>query len=159
MSAQLARRRHIAVEGRTRDAAQLPAELADGGVSVFHSGLRQADLRLRQAKGPAALAAAGARRLQARHGAFADQLPLKFRQGRENPEDQLAARRRGVDGGALTRQDFQPDAALRELVGGIDQMFEVASQAVELPDNECIAVPQHLETGSEGQGDRILIGQ
>ena len=60
MRTQLARRGHITVEGRTCDAAQLPAELADCGVSVFHGGLRQADLRLRQAKRPAAMAAPGA---------------------------------------------------------------------------------------------------
>jgi len=106
MVAQLARRRHIAVERRARDAAQFPAKLTDRGIAAFHGRLRQADLRLRQAKGAAALAAPGARRLQARHRAFSDQLSLKFRQGRKNPEDQLAARRRGVDAGALTRQDF-----------------------------------------------------
>ena len=106
MVAQLAGRGHIAVEGRTCDAAQLPAELADRGLAAFHSSLRQADLRLRQAKGPAALAAPGARRLQACHGAFPDQLPLKFRQRHENPEDQLTTGRRGVDAGALARQDF-----------------------------------------------------
>jgi hypothetical protein len=54
---------------------------------------------------------------------FPDQLALEFRQRRKNPEDQLAAGRRGVDAGALTRQDFQPDAALRERLGGIDQAF------------------------------------
>jgi hypothetical protein len=123
---------------------------------VLHGGLGQADLYLRQAKGPATIAAAGACRLQACHRAFPDQLPLKFRQGRKNPEDQLAAGRRGVDGGALARQDFQPDAALRERLGRIDQMFEVASEAVELPDDERIAVPQRLETGGEGRAVLVV---
>ena len=127
-------------------------------VSRLHGGLRQADLRLRQAKGPAALAAPGACRLQARHRAFPDQLPLEFRQGRKNPEDQLAADRRGVDAGALARQDFQPDAALCEFLGGIDQMLQVASQAVELPVDERIAVPQRLETGGESQAILVCAG-
>ena len=156
MVAQLARRRHIAVERRTRDAAQLPTELADCGLAALHGSLRQAHLRLRQAKGPAALAAAGACRLQPCHRAFPDQLALEFRQGRKNPEDQLATGRRGVDAGALAGQDFQADAGLRERLGGIDQMFEVASQAVELPDDERIAVPQCLQTGGEGRAVLIV---
>jgi hypothetical protein len=96
-------------------------------------------LRLRQAKGPTALAAAGACRLQACHRAFPDQLALAFRQGRKNPEDELAAGRRGVDAGALASQDFQPAAPRGELLSGIDQMFEGASQAIELPDGKGIA--------------------
>src|SRR5262245_33345119 len=102
--------------------------------------------------------AAGARRLQARQGAFPDQLPLEFRQGRKNPKDQLAAGRRGVDAGALAGQDLQPDAALRELLGGIDQMLEVASQAIKLPDDERIAVPQRLQTGGEGRAVLVFAG-
>jgi hypothetical protein len=118
MLAALAIGRDIAVERRTRDTPQFLAELTDFDVPVLHGGLGEADLRLRQAKGPATLAAAGACGLQSCHRVFPDELPLEFRQRLENPEDQLAAGRRGVDAGALARQDFQPDAALRERLAG-----------------------------------------
>ena len=37
-------------------------------------------------------------------------------------------------------------------------MFEVPSQTVELPDDECIAVPQRLQTGSEGRAVLVFAG-
>ena len=115
----------VTVERRARDAAQFPAKLADLGAPVFHRGLGETDLRLGEPELPAAKAAAGARRLQPCHGALANQAPLERRRGREAPEDQLATRGRGVDGGALASQDLEADAARGKVLGGIDEVLKM----------------------------------
>lgn len=55
----------------------------------------------------------------------AAQFPLELRQGREDPEDQLAARGCGVDVGALAGQDLEADAARGKVLGGIDEVLKM----------------------------------
>ena len=134
---------------RAREAAEFLAKIADFGVAVLHGRLGEADLRLGDPKFLATLAAA--RRLQPRHRALADQLPFELRQGREDPKDQLAARSRGVDVGALSSQHLEANSAFGKVLSRIHQMFEIASQSVELPDHKRIVFAQRPQAGGEGR--------
>jgi hypothetical protein len=49
----------------------------------------------------------------------------------------------------LARQHLEADAALLEASHRGDEMAEVASQPVELPGDQCIAVAQRLQAGGE----------
>ena len=96
-------------------------------------------------------AAAGARGGEACPGALADQVALEFGQRREDVEDQLAARGRGV---GMLLQAFEADAARIERVHGFDQVLERAAEPVELPDDEGVTLAQivqrRLQAGAVG---------
>ena len=59
---------------------------------------RRGDIFYRHARGPTACSASGLGCIQPGAGAFPDNRALKFREGAEFVKDQLAARRRGIDG-------------------------------------------------------------
>ena len=82
------------------------------------------------------------------HGAFADQLPLELGQRCEDAEHEAAGRGRGVDLRALAGEHPQAHAAGRQVLHGVDEMGEVAAQAVELPDDEHVALPQGAQAAS-----------
>ena len=89
---------------------------------------------------PAALPSASPRGLEPGHSAFADQLPLELGQRREDAEHEAAARGRGVDLRALAGEHPQAHAAGRQVLHGVDQVGEVPAEAVELPDDEHVAL-------------------
>ena len=78
-------------------------------------------------------ASTSARCGEAGHGPLADEVALKFRQGREYPENQFPAGRRRVDIGALAGEDAETDASIRKTAHGRDQVLEVTAKAIELP--------------------------
>ena len=49
----------------------------------------------------------------------------------------------------MTGEDLEADAACGEVMHGVDQVAEVAAEAVEFPDGEGIALPEGFETGGE----------
>ena len=49
----------------------------------------------------------------------------------------------------MAGQDLEAHAMGRQIVHGIDQMPQVAPEAVELPDDQRIALPQGLEAGRQ----------
>jgi hypothetical protein len=61
---------------------------------------------------PAPKSSSGSGRGESRVGALADQIALELGQGPEEMEDELAARRGGVD---LLGQTLEPDPPLRQL--------------------------------------------
>ena len=158
MHAQLAIGRDIAVQRRTRDTPQFLAELTDFDVPVLHGSLGEADLRLRQAKGPAPWRPRARAACKPAMRAFRISSRSNSANAAKIPKTSLPLAVVVSMVAPWPVQDFQPDAALRERLGGIDQMLEVASQAVELPDDKCIAVPQRLQTGGEGRAVLVVPG-
>jgi hypothetical protein len=77
-------------------------------VAVRHGRLSQTNLVLGQLEPSPALAPPRPGRRKTGDGSLADEVALELRQGREDPEYQLAARCRGVDVGALAGEDTQP---------------------------------------------------
>ena len=76
----------------------------------------------------------------------ADQLPLELGQRREDAEHEAAGRGGGVDLRTLVGEHPQAHAAGRQV---LHQMGEVAAQAVELPDDEHVALPQSAQAAVE----------
>ena len=95
--------------------------------------------------------AAGPGGLEPGHGAFTDQLPLELGQRREDAEHEAAGRGGGVDLRALAGEHPQAHAAGGQVLHGVDQMGEVAAEAVELPDDEDIALPQGPQAALESR--------
>ena len=78
-------------------------------------------------------------------GPLADQVALELGQRPEDVEDQLAAGGRGVD--RLLERPGSPAPGL-EVAQGLDQVRELATQAVELPDHQGIPGLQEPRTWS-----------
>jgi hypothetical protein len=105
-------------------------------VSRFcHGGLSQPHLNFAERQLSAALAAPRPSRGQARFCALSNQFALEFGEGRENPEHQFTAGRGRIDVGALASKDLQADTSARQVVDRVDQVTQVAPQAVELPNH------------------------
>ena len=121
------------------------------GVAVRHRGLGQPHLGFRQRELPAAEASARPRGREPGQGAFADQLPLELGQRREDTEHEAAGRGGGVDLRALPGEHPQAHAAGRQVLHGVDQVGEVAAEAVELPDDEHVARPERAHTAVESR--------
>lgn len=93
-------------------------------------------------KGAPPLATARSRQRQSRPRSLGDQFSFVLRQRREDAEDELARRSRGVDRGALTGEHLQSDAALGQFVNGVDQVAQIATQPVQLPDHQRVPFAQ-----------------
>ena len=91
----------------------------------------------RQRELPAALPSAGSRGLEPGHGAFAGQLPLELGQRREDAEHEAAGHPQACPAG-------------RQVLHGVDQVGEVAAEAVELPDDER-PLPQTTRLSARGR--------
>jgi hypothetical protein len=68
-------------------------------------------------------------------------------QGREDVEDELAARRGGVD---RLLEAAEPDTAVGEAGDGVDQVPEGAAEAVEFPHHEGVTGAQLVQDLGEG---------
>jgi hypothetical protein len=79
------------------------------------------------------VAAPGPGRGQPSGGAFADEVAFELGQGREDVEDELAARGGGVD---RLLEAPEPDPLLGQAGDGVDQMPQRAAEAVEFPDDQ-----------------------
>ena len=132
------------VEGLPGD-PELLAEFADLRVGLAHRGHSEPHLRGRHRERPAPGPSSSTRRGEARDRALGDQLALKFCQGSEDAEDELARRGGGVDRSTLTCEDFQADVASSEVVDGVDQVVQVSAKPVELPDHERVTVAKRFQ--------------
>ena len=144
----LALRPDVPVERHGGD-PEFTAERGHGGVAVRHRGLGQPHLSFRQRERPGIVASARPRGREPGQGAFTDQLPLELGQRREDAEHEAAGRRGGVDLRALPSEHPQAHAAGREVLHGVDQVGEVAAEAVELPDDEHVARPERAHAAVE----------
>ena len=116
-----------------------------------HRGLGQPHLGFRQRELPATLASARPRGLEPSQGAFADQLPLELGQSREDAEHETAGGGGGVDLRALAGEHPQAHAAGGQVLHGVDQVGEVAAEAVELPDDERVVPAQSAQAVVESR--------
>jgi hypothetical protein len=154
---QFAVRPDVAIE-RCAGGAQFGAEFADTGLLIAHRRLRQAHLRFREGEFPAALASPGAGGGESRFGALPDEFAFELRQRRENPEDELAAGRGGVDVCPLTGEHFETDPPVGEVLRGIDEVAEVPAEPVELPDEQDVPLSQGFEAGQQPRPVVALAG-
>ena len=116
-----------------------------------HRGLGQPHLGLRQRERPAAVASARQRGRESGQGAVADQLPLELGQRREAAEYEAAGGGGGVDLRAVPGEHPQAHAAGRQVLHGVDQVDEGATEAVERPDDEHVARPQRAHAAVESR--------
>ena len=104
------------------------------------------------------LPAPGSCRGQSSAGPFPDQLSFEFRQSREEREDQLSGRRR-VDAGPLAAERPDPDVSVVEVLHQVDEMAEIATEAIEPPDDDHVSLPRRLEEGGEPRAVLTLSGR
>ena len=105
------------------------------------------------------LPAPGSCRGQSSAGPFPDQLSFEFRQSREDREDQLFAGRRRVDAGPLAGEHPDPDVPVVEVLHQVDEMAEIATEAIEPPDDDHVSLSRRLEEGGESRAVRTLSGR
>ena len=105
------------------------------------------------------LPAPGSCRGQSSAGPFPDQLSFEFRQSREEREDQLSAGRRRVDAGPLAGEHPDPDVPVVEVLHQVDEMAEIATEAIEPPDDDHVSLPRRLEEGGEPRAVLTLSGR
>src|SRR5208337_854721 len=103
---------------------------------------------------------AGPGRLEPGPGPLADDVPLELGQGGEDVEDQLPAAGGRVD--ALLEAS-EADLPFLEMSHGLDEVPDAAAQAVELPDDEGVTLPEVCEGLIEsrpcGTGTTGLVGE
>src|SRR5215213_11390301 len=121
------------------------AQVADLGAGFAHRGLRKPQLGGRHLEGAPAVAATGPRRGQAGLRALDDQRVLELGQCSENIEYETTVCCRRVELRALACQDLQADPASGQIMDEIDQVAQVATEPVEFPCDQRIALPQRLE--------------
>ena len=96
-------------------------------------------------------------------GAFDDQRTLKLGQRPEDAEYQLAGCRSGIDCRALAGQHLEPDTTGGEVVHQVDQMAQVAAEAIELPHYQGVALAHGLDAGEQtrsivpASGSEVLV--
>src|SRR5216683_2601036 len=89
----------------------------------------QCDFGGRHARRTAPSAAAGSGCFQPGERALPNEVALELRQGAKDVEDELAARRGGID---VFLQTAETDVATLELGDRVDQMAQRATQSIEL---------------------------
>ena len=109
--------------------------------------------------GAPSLPAPGSCRGQSSEGPFPDQLSFEFRQSREEREDQLSAGRRRVEAGPLAGEHPDPDVPVVEVLHQVDEMAEIATEAIEPPDDDHVSLPRRLEEGGESRAVLTLSGR
>jgi hypothetical protein len=97
------RPRELTIQRLTGDVEFL-AERADFRLRLVHGSLLEPQIRRRRLERRAAIAAPGASRGDARLGALVDHRALEFGDPREDAEDKLAGRGRGVDRAFASRR-------------------------------------------------------
>jgi hypothetical protein len=91
---------------------------------------------------------------------FADEVAFELGQGGEHMEDELAARRGGVD---RFLQAAEPNPMLGKAGDGVDQMPQGAAEAIQFPHDQGVTRPQLVqdlgESGSVGAGAAGSLGE
>ena len=118
-------------------------------------------MELKPVRAPS-LPAPGSCRGQSSEGPFPEQLSFEFRQSREDREDredQLSAGRRRVDAGPLAGEHPDPDVPVVEVLHQVDEMAEIATEAIEPPDDDHVSLPRRLEEGGDPRAVLTLSGR
>jgi hypothetical protein len=136
--------------------AQFFAEISDPGVALGHGRLREPDLGQRHRVGPPAMATTSPRGGKAGKSSLSGQLAFELGERSEDAEHQAAARRCGVDAGTLAGEHAETNLLLHQIMDGIDEVPEVATEAVELPDDQCVSLTQRLEARVETRAIVLL---
>ena len=87
-----------------------------------------------------------------RHGALGDQFALELGERGKNAEREAAIGGRRVDLRARAGQHLQPDAPGSQVLDRIDQVTQVASEPVELPEHQRVAGLDRLQAGGQARG-------
>ena len=135
------------------------AEGADFGLLLTHGGHGQADLGRRHLERAPAGPAARTCRGKTGDSAFSNKCSLELRQGSEDPEDELAGCGRRVDRGTLAREHLEADAAVGEVVHGVDQVAQVTTEPVELPHQKGVPLTECLQAGRQMRTVILLSGR
>jgi len=109
-------------------------------------GFRCHNILCRQSRGPTACAASGPGGVQTGAGSLPDDRAFKFRQGAEYMKNQLATRRRGIDG---FRKRAQADMSFVQALDGFNELLQGSRQPIQLPDHERIVRPHVIQGGVE----------
>ena len=135
----------VAVEGGGCHAEAL-GDLLNGDGGVTQQGLGGGQVLLREGRGATAQAPALAGGLKARAGALLDNRALELRQAREDVKHQPAAGSRRVDG---LGERAKSDAALLQVLDGLDELPDRAGEAIQLPDDQGVAAAHEVKRGLE----------
>jgi hypothetical protein len=84
---------------------------------------------------------------------YANKVPLKLGQYREDVEDEPSAGPFGID---VLCQRKELDAGVLEAFNNLKQVAQRTTQTVQLPDDEGIAFPQHVEETGELRPVHVL---
>lgn len=134
------------VERLTRD-AQLGAQLGDLGFGFAHSRLGKPQFGGRHLERATAMSAARTCRFQTGAGALDDQLALKLGEAGKNRKDQPTVGGGGVDRRAFAGQHLEADATLGQVADCVNEVAQVATEAVELPYDQRVITAQCLQAG------------
>ena len=149
----------VTVEGGGRHPEVL-GDLLDGDGGVAQQSLAGGQVLLREGRGATAQAPALTGGLKTRAGALLDYRALELRQPREDVKHQPAAGSRCVDG---LGERAKSDAALFQVLDGLDELPHRAGEPVELPDDQGVAaaheVKRGLELGPVALGAGCLLGE
>ena len=93
-----------------------------------------------------------------RHGALGDQLAFELGECGEDAECEASIGRRCVDLCARAGQHLQPDAPSAQVLDRVDQMAQVASEPIELPEHQRVAGLDRLQTGGQPRAGIVATG-
>lgn len=96
-----------------------------------------------------------ARGRQASLGTLNDQFALELCQRGKEAEHEPAVGRRGVDRGPLTGQHTQADATCRQIMHEVDEVPQIATDAIEFPGDKGVALSQALQARLQGRSSRF----
>ena len=130
---------------------QFGAQVRHFRFGLPHGRHRQAQLGSGHFEGSAAFSAAGAGRSQSGDRPLRNQLALELGQRRKDSKDQLACGGGGVEGSAVPIQHFESHAPGGQVMDGVDQVAKIASQAIERPHRQGVAVAQRLQAGRQAR--------
>jgi len=86
-------------------------------------------------------------------GALGDQFAFELGESREDAESETAIGGGRVDLRAGTGQHLQPDTARPEILRRRHEVTQIATEPVELPDDERVAWLERLQAGGEARPD------
>jgi hypothetical protein len=143
------------VQGGPSD-TQFSAEVAYIGPGIPHGGHRKPQLSWCHLGPSAPFPTPCARGGKPCAGALGNQVALELSERGKYAEDQLSCRRSCVDSRSLTRQNPQTNTSECKVMHHIHEVSKAASQPIELPDHQRVALPKRPQACSES-GSVILL--
>ena len=122
------------------------AEVANVGFFLAHGGHGQADFGRCHLVRATAVSPSGARGSGASDRTFGDQGTFKLRERSKDAKNKLPRRSSGVNGRTLTCKNFETDTAVSQIMNGVNQVTEIATEPVELPHQKGVPLTECLQT-------------